>query len=99
MGGDQAFIYLNVGISVAIDSAPSSLVKLRLIYKSPNFDGLPKSEEFEPVKDIEDRIEAYSKNGDDWYVGRVTVGGQRFFYIYTTKTNPSWTQFTDKLKR
>lgn len=97
MGKDQAFIYLNTGISDTIRSAPPSLAKLRLTYKAPRDDGLPTNAEFEPVNAIEDQIEAYSDEGNDWYVGRVTVGGHRIFYVYTSRGEPSWMQFMKKL--
>ncbi len=97
MGDDQAFIYLNTGISGVINSAPPSLAKLRLAYKSPRDDGLPTNEEFEPVNAIEDRIEAFSNEGNDWYVGRVTVGGHRIYYVYTSRDEASWMKFMEKL--
>ncbi len=97
MGDNQAFIYLNTGISDTIGSAPSSLAKLRLAYQSPRDDGLPTTEEFEPVSAIEDRIKAFSKEGNDWYVGRVTVGGYRIFYVYTARTEEAWMQFAGKI--
>lgn len=96
MGDDQAFIFLNTGIADAIDSAPGSLVTLRLAVKAPR-DGLPTSEEFEPVTNIEDRIEAFSRNNNDWYVGRVTVGGYRIFYVYTSRDEPTWMNFVEEL--
>lgn len=98
MGDDQAFIYLNTALSETIASAPESLVRLYLTYKAPRADGLPTSEEFEAVRDIEDRIEAYSKKFGDWYVGRVTVGGQRVFYVYTSRNESAWKDFVSKLE-
>ena len=97
MGEDQAFIYLNVSIDDAIAEAPQSLAKLRLTYKSTHPNGLPMDVEFEPVKEIEDRIEGYSKEADDWYVGRVTVSGHRIFYVYTSRGEPDWTDFVTTL--
>lgn len=97
MGDDQAFIYVNTGISDAISSAPSSLAKLRLTYKSPREDGLPTNEEFGPVNAIEDRIVGFAKEGNDRYVGRATVGGHRIFYVYTSRDEQSWMKFMEKL--
>jgi len=97
MGDDQAFIYLNVGIVDTISDAPQSLAELRLKYKSPHPNGLPTNEEFEAVKEIEDRIESYSKGGGDWYVGRATVGGHRIFHIYTSRDEESWKEFVSTL--
>lgn len=97
MGDDQAFIFVDVGIADTITTAPKALAKLRLTYKSPTPNGLPTHNEFEPVKEIEDRISSYSKANGDWYVGRITVGGHRFFYIYTTKVQSAWTDFVTTL--
>lgn len=97
MGDDQAFIYLNTGISDKITAAPASLAKLRLAYKSPRDNGLPTNEEFEAVSAIENRIAIFSKEANDWYVGRVTVGGHRIFYVYTSKDEQDWMEFIDTL--
>ncbi len=97
MGDDQAFIYLNTGISDTIDSVPSSLAKLRLTYKSPRKNGLPTNEEFEPVSAIEDQIESFAKEVNDRYVGRVTVDGQRIFYVYTSRDQATWLKFIGNL--
>ena len=98
MGEDQAFIFLNTGIANSIHLAPAFLAKLRLAYKAPKENGLPSKEEFEQVSAIEDRIEAFSKEGHDWYVGRVTVGGRRVFYVYTSRDESSWRQFLEQLE-
>jgi hypothetical protein len=76
---------------------PKLLAKLRLTYKSPNPNGLPTNAEFEPAKQIEDRIAVYAKEKGDWYVGRVTVGGHRFFYVYTAKDELAWRDFASKI--
>ncbi len=97
MGDEQAFIFVNTGIEKKINVAPSSLAKLELTYKSPRDDGLPTREEYEPVRAIEDRIEQFSKEENDWYVGRITVGGNRIFYIYTSRSEASWELFLQHL--
>jgi hypothetical protein len=97
MGDGEAFIYLNIGIADSISEAPKALARISLTYKSPRPNGLPTNEEFEPVKEIEDRIDAYSKEAGDWYVGRVTVAGQRHFYIYTTRDEGAWEDFVTNL--
>ncbi|MBK1790254.1 DUF695 domain-containing protein [Persicirhabdus sediminis] len=98
MGDDQAYIYLNTGISESIHTQPSMLARLRLSYKAPREDGLPTNEEFEPVSAIEDQIEAFAKEAHDCYVGRGTVGGHRIFYVYTNRDEESWLQFIRMLK-
>jgi len=97
IGDDVAFIYLNVGASDAIDSAPKDLAKIRLAYKSPREDGLPTSAEFDAVSAIEDRIEEFAGKAADWYVGRITVAGHRVFYVYTHQAEKAWKTFVDRL--
>ena len=96
--GDQAFIYLNVGLAKTISDAPSHLAKVSLTYQSPSQNGLPTREEFEAVSQIEDRIEEFSKDSGDWYVGRVTVSGQRHFYVYTGRLERAWHDFVARLR-
>jgi predicted protein tyrosine phosphatase len=69
IGDNQAFIFLNTGVAEVIHLAPASLAKVVLTYKSPRENGLPTHEESEPIRVIEDRGEAFLKNGNDWYVG------------------------------
>ena len=94
----MAFILVNVAIRESIDRAPTTLTKLRLTYKSVTRNGLPAREEFEPVKSIEERIEEFSKEADDWYVGRVTEAGKRHFYVYTNRPGDAWRGFLTKLQ-
>ena len=97
MGDDQAFIFLDTGIAESIDQAPSSLAKIRVTYKSPREDGLPTDEEFEPVGEIENRIEAQAAEHGDCYVGRVTVSGYRIFYVYTARDEETWMRVVSEL--
>jgi hypothetical protein len=64
-----------------------------LTYKAPHPNGLPTRDEFEPVSAIEDRIGNFAKQAEDWYVGRVTVAGQRLFYVYTNQSEKDWSDF------
>ena len=50
IGSDIAFIYVDVAAEKDIKRAPTTLVKVRLTYKAPRPNGLPTSEEFEPVR-------------------------------------------------
>lgn len=97
MGNDQAFIFVDVGVSESISNAPESLAKLRLTYKNPRPDGLPTREEYEPVKKVEDSLGDFAEKNEDWYVGRVTVGGYRIFYTYTDRDEGDWKEFIEKL--
>ncbi len=98
MGEDPAFIFLDVGIRDTIDKqAPPNLVRLCLTYKSPSPNGLPTEKEFEPVKAIEDKIELFSQQNNHWYVGRITVDGHRYFYIYTFESDEYWRNYASNL--
>ena len=80
-----ASIFLDLGI---VDSVPVEgfhvLVRLRLIMRSPRPDGLSSREEYEVLKEIEDRLQeaAGVPPGRSMYVGRCTSGGFRDFYFY-----------------
>lgn len=83
MGDDRAFIFADVGIKDQLsEQAPEKLVKVRLDYKAPTENGLPTEQEFEPAKAIEDELQEYVDGRSDFYVGRITVSGQRHFFIY-----------------
>lgn len=83
MGEDQAFIFTDVGIKEQLsEQAPEMLLKVRLDYKAPTENGLPTGEEFEPAKAIEDELHEFVDGRGDFYVGRITVSGQRHFFVY-----------------
>lgn len=95
MGDNQAFIFFDEGIEKIIDQqAPSELVRIALTYQDPHPTGLPKSIEFEAVSSIEDRLKEFAGLTNDWYVGRITVSGYRYFYIYTSRSESEWTDFS-----
>jgi len=98
IGKDVAFIFVDVSASETIRKAPRTLVKIRLVYKAPRANGLPTNEEFEAARAIEKSIEYFARGGDR-YVGRITRGGYRDFYVYTTRAKPTWGEFVDKLVR
>lgn len=93
MGEDQAFIYFNDGIHEKIDETPEQLARIRLSYKNPRPNGLPGNSEFDTVSELEEEMETFSKKNGDFYVGRVTVAGYRYFYVYTQTSNKQWEAF------
>lgn len=97
MGEDRAYIFIDLGIADSIDKAPTLNVRIVLTYKAPRPDGLPTNEEFNPVSAIEDHIKDFSDLAEDWYVGRVTVSGRRYFYVYTNRDQQSWQEFVATL--
>ncbi len=70
-----------------------------LTYKNPHPNGLPTNAEYEPVKALEDKLQEFAKNNEDWYVGRVTVAGHRYFYIYTSAPEETWIDFVTALNK
>ncbi len=97
MGEDRAFISVDVGIKDSVHQAPKMLCKVRLTYCNLHPNGLPTDEDFEPAKAVEDRLEAFAVAAKDWYVGRVTVGGYRYFYIYTSQKEAAWIRTIESL--
>jgi len=75
------------------------LAKVRLTYQAPRPNGLPTQEEFDAVRAIEEKLERFARRGKDRYVGRITRGGYRVFFIYTRRNKPDWTSLLDKLAR
>lgn len=99
MGEHPASIFLDLGIKDQIENAPTNLVRLQLHYKNVHENGLPRSDEFEPVKTAEDQLQAFAEGENSWYVGRITVEGCRYFYIYSECDAPRWEAFTEELSR
>lgn len=90
LNDERAFIFVDVGIAEAIDQAPPTLVKVRLVYQNVHENGLPMDEDFGTASAIEDRLEEFALNVEDWYVGRLTAGGHRDFYFYTNQSQMDW---------
>jgi uncharacterized protein (TIGR01619 family) len=99
MGDDRAFIFVNVGVKDVIARAPATLCKVRLKYRHTHPNGLPADQDYQPAKQIEDRLSAFAAAGEDWYVGRVTVAGHRYFYYFTTQPETAWRNCAHALSR
>lgn len=98
MGNDQAFIFFDDGIRDSINKlAPALLVRVCLTYKEPHPNGLPKQSEYDAVSRVEDELQHFATGHNDWYVGRVTVAGCRYFHIYTSLPEGAWTEFVSGL--
>lgn len=97
MGDHTAFIFVDVGIHDIIHEAPTTACKVRLKYRHTHPNGLPTNDDFEPVKQIEDRLEAFASAAKDWYVGRVTVDGHRQFHCFTSRDEAVWRDEVRKL--
>jgi hypothetical protein len=91
MGEHRASIFFDHGIRETINqSAPSQLLKVRLTFKDPRPDGLSSSEEYPALVAAEDALQALVDAHGSIYVGRVTVAGHRYFHIFTSETDATW---------
>jgi len=96
-GENLASIMVDVGISEDIQKTPPNLATMTLSYKQPDERGLPTNAEYHAVIALEDRLDAFVKMDEDAYVGRITRGGQRIFFIYTHRAEAPWAHFVEQL--
>lgn len=83
MGEQTAFISYDHGIRKDIDKLQRpTLLKVRIAFRSPGPDGLSGNQEFDALTALEDELSAEMKKIGGVYVGRITVGGCRYFHIY-----------------
>ena len=94
---NRGYIMLDVAVAETIAKLPNALAIVRLDFKNPERGDLPVPEENDAVCVIEERIEEFTRQKSDGYVGRVTSAGQRRFYIYTRRDAEAWSQFVRKL--
>jgi len=98
MGENFASIFYDHGIRDSIDTiAPSHLLKVQAAFKQSQANGLPTNEEFPHLSELEDGVQALAEQHKGIYVGRVTVGGYRHFYIYTADSEEAWASRLDQL--
>jgi hypothetical protein len=91
MGERRAFIFYDHGISESIDSvAPRQLLKVKLRFKEPKSDGLPAGTEFDKLTALEDDLGVLVQQHESLYVGRATVDGHRYFFVYTPDSENVW---------
>jgi len=84
MGDNQAWITFDNGYAeVASATSQPYALRIRTDIKYPTDAGMPTSEEFEHLSDLDERLEATLEKNNSTYVGRVTVAGKRFFYFFT----------------
>lgn len=87
----RASTFYDHGIRETIDQiAPPQLLKARVTFKNPRPDGLSSSEEYQRLCDLEDELQAVVKQHSSLYVGRVSVGGHRYFHIFTGDSDADW---------
>jgi hypothetical protein len=81
VGGQRAFVtYDPAYAGIARGDGRPFLLKIRAAFRLPNADGLPTRGEFEALADLERRLaEAIAARGGA-YVGRISLGGFRYFH-------------------
>ncbi len=83
MGEDQAWITYNHGYAEAaeVDSL-QHVLRIKLPFKNPDEYGMPTNVEFPQLSTVDETLDKLFSAAGGVYVGRVTVGGHRFFYFY-----------------
>ena len=90
----QAFVFTDLGISEIINThLPHTLVTIHVEFKHPSPSGMPHPDEFDAIREIEEQIESFTENNNDYYVGRITADGYRDLYVYTHNTEKHWQDF------
>lgn len=100
MGEHRAFIFYDEGIADSLDEVTcEDFLGLRVRFKDPRDDGLPKDEEFQQLTALEDRITEFINMAGGHYVGRVTVDGARYFHCYVTLSDQRIRTFIDATEK
>lgn len=83
MGEDQAWITYNHGYAEVAEADPRhNALRIKLPFKNPTEFGMPTNEEFPQLSSVDESLGNQISEAGGVYVGRVTVGGYRFFYFY-----------------
>ena len=91
MGEHRASIFYDHGIQKDIDQiAPPQLLKVRLTLRDQRPDGLPSSDEYPALVALGDDLQALADARRSIYVGRITVAGHRYFHIFTSEPEATW---------
>jgi hypothetical protein len=91
IGEHLASIFYDHGVRKTIDHiAPPQLLRVALTFKKPRPDGFSSNDEFQSLVALEDGLLALVAAHGGIYVGRVTVGGHRYFHVFTSDTADSW---------
>lgn len=95
----DASIFVNVAAAESIDSAaPSLCVRVRLFYKATYPNGFPMPDDYDASCTIEDALQVFADEHEDWYTGRITVAGRRDFFFYTSAEVVAWAELAVRLE-
>jgi regulator of RNase E activity RraB len=93
MGGAQASILVDVGISEEIGELPPHLLRLRIPFRDPVENGMPSQDEYQELVDFEDQLMSWLGTHQSTLLGRVSVQGHRHFLIATPEPDETtWGQ-------
>jgi regulator of RNase E activity RraB len=83
----QAWIAYNHSFGEQAESDPRNYaLRVRVEFKDPNEQGLPTNEEFPALSALDEALDEAIAGLGGIYVGRLTVGGARYFYYYSNGT-------------
>lgn len=83
----QAWIAYDHSFGERAESDPRNFsLRVRVEFKAPNEQGLPTNEEFPALCELDESLDEAIGGLGGLYVGRLTVGGARYFYYYSNST-------------
>lgn len=89
MGEHQAWIAYNHSFGDRAESETRHhSLRIRMEFDDPTEQGMPTNEEFPALAELDEALDTAISHLGGIYVGRLTVGGSRFFYYYSTSTEP-----------
>jgi len=97
MGENQAWITFNQGYAESADAdARTNCLQIRVAFRNPTDYGLPTNEEFPALCALDESLDTAITAAGGVYVGRIAVGGHRYFYYYADGREQSFTALIDR---
>ncbi|MEO1028485.1 MAG: DUF695 domain-containing protein [Pseudomonadota bacterium] len=94
--GPTVSVFFDDGIAEIVDQLPQNhSLKIRVLLRDPDENGLSNNEEAEILNGLEDRIEALIQEVGGVYLGRVTYDGKR---IFSTLVGDDTQQLQEQIK-
>ncbi len=99
IGEATAFISYDHGIGETLDDIEiETLLKIRIRFLAPD-EGLPTTDEFPVLTELEDAVREFVEAQGGAYVGRITTGGWRYLYSYLQSDARTVQPFLGSLSR
>ena len=87
MGENRVWISYNQSYSkIAKSDSRNNSIQIRIKIKKPTEYGMPTNEEFPALLSLDESLEVAITDIGGIYVGRLTVGGYRYFYYYVARS-------------